>query len=109
MEHHSGILTAKSNMGPREGTRDQVKEDTTWPIISTRPRVHDSGVVARGRAGTIPAARNGSDPFDLREPLLRCFDHLPEALQDIRVEDRPQRAAIARDLDLQLVCFVHRA
>jgi hypothetical protein len=56
----------------------------------------------------IAAEPSALDSFDLGEPLLRGVDHLPEAPQDVRVEDRPQRAAIARDLDLQLLGFVDR-
>ena len=33
-------------------------------------------------------AMTASDPFDLCEPLFRCFDHLLDASQDVRVEDR---------------------
>ena len=70
--------------------------------MSTRSRVRDSGV-ARGSAGIIAVEPRVLGSFDLGEPLLRGVDHLPEAPQDVRVEDRPLRAAIARDLGLQLL------
>jgi hypothetical protein len=50
-----------------------------------------------------------SDSVDFSEPLLRDFDHLPDALQDVRVKDHPERSAVSRDRRAQLLCFVHRA
>ena len=44
-------LDCKSPHGPRKGTCDRVHEHTTWPIMSTRSRIRDSGV-ARGSVGT---------------------------------------------------------
>jgi hypothetical protein len=101
MENDSGILTLDRSIFPQQGTRDRVQEHTTWPI-SPHERARDSAVAcsSRRRAGTIAAEPSALDSFYLGEPLLRDFDHLPEARQYVRVEDRPQRTAIARDLGL---------
>jgi DnaJ-domain-containing protein 1 len=56
-----------------------------------------SGQWRTGETAQRSAKRN-LNPFDLVEPLLRSLYHLLEAAQDIRIEDRPKRAPIPRDL-----------
>src|SRR5690242_7749568 len=83
------ILTVKSNIGPREGSPDRIQEDT-----AARSGPHDRASVKAGhrtRRGIVAAEPSTLNPFDFREPFLRYFDHLPEAPQDVRVEDRCQR------------------
>ena len=53
--------------------------------VSVRSCVPES-TIASGDAAII--ALTASDPLDLSEPLFRCFDHLLDASQDVRVEDR---------------------
>jgi len=57
---------------------------------------------------TVAAEPSTLDPFYVCEPLLRYFDHLPEAPHDVRVEERSERTPITRNVGLQLVCFVQR-